>query len=178
MEKFMGWKRIKEYFDIEHIVQVQGEEILIGSPYSSRLLAIKISTGEVFNNSVFKNFGEENYPRLMSASKEKILSLINEKDSFSDSLVVYTYEDDKILKKFCEEYGYPNITHDGCIMYENSFFENKEDAIKKAKKVNEQDIRGHKEFIESLEKDLNKVKERLEKSIEIKKSLEEKYKPS
>lgn len=174
----MGWKRIKEYFDIEHIVQIQGEEVLIGSPFSSRLLAINMKTGEIFENSVFTDFGKRAYPELMNASKEKILSLINEVDNFSNSLIVYTYKDDKILEKFCEEYGYPNITHDGCIMYENSFFENKEDAIKKAKKVNEQDIKGYKEFIESLEKDLNKVKERLEKSIEIKKSLEEKYKPS
>lgn len=121
----MGWKAFKERFGITHIVTVdhQGNVINIGSPYVSNLLSISIETGYVSANSTFSRFGHESYPRLMSATREEILAAIEAQDTFTDHIPVYMYDGDlgEVVEKYCEETGWPNVTHDGYLMYNNEF---------------------------------------------------------
>jgi hypothetical protein len=50
------------------------------------------------------------------------------KDTFGEVFPIYTFMDGRIVKKWCETYGWPNVTTDGAIMYENTFFETYEKA--------------------------------------------------
>lgn len=118
----MGWKTFKAHFGIEHIVQVVGNDVLIGSPYVSDLIKVSTETGELVVNPTFARVLNE-YPALRDASPRDILALLAEPDHFEQNLVVYTFDylTGAILEKQCEALGYPNVTHDGMLMYENRF---------------------------------------------------------
>jgi len=127
----MGWKNIKEHFRISHIVQVMEGKVLIGSAYISEIITIKddgtckwtSSIGPGSNGNLARYFKE------MSADPAKVRELIEAPDAFAKSITVYTYDGGVILEKKCEEPGWPNITHDGLIQYENTFSVDKAKVI-------------------------------------------------
>jgi len=130
----MGWKTLKQHFGITHQVTVEKDCINIGSGYVHDLVVINTKTGRAVENSTFSSFLNEHYPELKNSPEDKILELISAEDVFLNSLPVYTYTNDgEILEKQCEEFGYPNVTHDGLIMYENTFSEDKNKIIERAK---------------------------------------------
>lgn len=129
----MGWKKIKEHYGIEHIVQVDCRRtyedvpcIFIGSPYISDLIVIRTSDGHILkrytrdrhvNKLLF-----ELQPKLDEDEKNgKLKQLIDEQDTFERLLPVYEIQKRKIVKMWCEHYGWPNVTTDGKLMYNNTF---------------------------------------------------------
>ena len=132
----MGWKTFKEKFKIGHTVQITEKGLCIGSIYVHDLVVIDMETGRIKPNRTFDDFLPRNYPDLYNTLDKEILDAINAKDSFERSIPVYTYDGAEILEKFCEEFGWPNITHDGCLMYENTYFTTRKAAIEKAIKEN------------------------------------------
>lgn len=54
-------------------------------------------------------------------------------DVFTSSIPVFTYQDGDILEKQCEFVGCPNATHDGCLMFFNTFSTDKQHVIDQAK---------------------------------------------
>lgn len=150
----MGWKNVKEHYQIGHIVQVADKGICIGSGYVHDLAVIDPATGVITENRTFNGFLREKYPALLEATPAELLNLINAPDSFERSLTVYTYEGGEILEKQCEEYGYPNVTHDGCQIYENTFFQEKSAAIAKAIENAGYAIENANDNIERLEEKL------------------------
>lgn len=128
----MGWKKVKEHYDIKHIVQVDsrrsyGNEpcIFIGSPYISDLIVIRMSDGHIikrYTDGIVNKLLEELQPKLDKDEKNGFLKqLIDEQDTFERLLPVYEIQNRKIVKTWCEDYGYPNVTTDGKLMYENTF---------------------------------------------------------
>jgi hypothetical protein len=150
----MGWKSFKEHFKIEHIVQVKDAGICIGSGYVSELVTVNVATGVVMENSTFSGFLSKHYPALLSASAEEILHLINAEDSFSASVPVYTYDGGKIVEKLCEQPGYPHVTHDGHLMYENTYSTDKDQVVRWAKRNAEAGITSFIRCIERTQKEL------------------------
>lgn len=130
----MGWKAFKEHFNITHIVQVKDAGICIGSGYMSDIATVNLATGAVTEDSTFSGFLSKYYPALLSAGAQEILHVINAEDRFSASVPVYTYDGGKIVEKRCELPGYPNVTHDGCLMYENTHSTDKDEVVRWAKR--------------------------------------------
>jgi len=126
----MGWKALKEKFKIEHIVQVTSKGICIGSPYVHELAVINVEIGNIVVHKTFPEFLERFYPALLLTSKDEIFDLIKVSDSFEDSITVFTYKGSEIIEKRCETLGWPNITHDGCLMYDNMYSTNRDLVIK------------------------------------------------
>lgn len=130
----MNWKSVKLGYDIGHIVHVREGCICIGSPYISEIIRITPDgVPQWVSGNARNNDDLARYMREMEADPARLRVLMATPDSFSASLPVYTYRGGEILEKQCEAYGYPNITHDGCLMYVNMFFSRKADAIRKAK---------------------------------------------
>lgn len=129
----MGWKNIKDHYDIKHIVCVQkmreyGEEpmIMIGSPYITNIIVIRPSDGKILKRYKDGHINEHLrnlQPRLDEDEKNgKLKELIDSPDKFDRLLPVYYYGGHKhIWLKYCEHYGYPNCTTDGMLMYKNTF---------------------------------------------------------
>lgn len=150
----MGWKIFKENFNIKHIVQITDKGLCIGSEYVHDLVVINQTTGELEENKTFSGFLRERYPNILNSSQDEIVKILNLKDSFSQSLKVYTSKNGEILEKECETYGYPNVTHDGLLMYENRFFQDKSKAIRSAVESYEYSINNLNDRIARLEDEI------------------------
>ena len=156
----MGWKSVKEAYDIDHIVQVDDQGLRIGTGYISDLLCVS-KDGAITVNSVVGESSPEitRIRNEMEADPQRLLRLMRAEDRFDESLTVWTYEDGRILELECEEYGWPNVTHDGRLMYENMFFDRKEQAVKAAVRNCESAVSGWKDIVAKSEESL--AKERL-----------------
>lgn len=157
----MGWKALKEKFEIKHIVQVRSEGVLIGSPYVSDLVTINPETGVARESDIARDFIRKHYPSMADANPKDIASIIAEPDTFSTSTPIYTYEDGEIVEKQCEVPEWPNVTHDGRLIYENTFSTDKNTVIAWAKQNAESGIKWQKEAIEEKEKELIERRDRL-----------------
>jgi hypothetical protein len=130
----MGWKNVKEHYRIGHIVQVTEKGICIGSPYIHDLLVIGLD-GAIVKPYTTKGVNEdlERYQKEMDHDMGKLRELVVNHDTFEKSIPVYTYDKGDILEKQCEEPKWPNVTHDGLLMYDNAFSTDKAKVVKWAK---------------------------------------------
>lgn len=118
----MGWKSVKEHYRIEHYVTVDRDKgICIGSPYVHDLIIIGLDG--VIKKRPDRTHNDElcRYLREFDADSELLKKLIAQEDKFEKSLPVWTYFGSRIVEKFCDEYGWPNVTHEGLMMYDNTF---------------------------------------------------------
>ena len=144
---------IKEY-DIKHIVCVQKrnskEAICIGSPYISDIIVIGMD-GTLIKpyktDSFYPNEELVRYMKEFTADPEKLKRIVQSKDTFENLTTVWIYEHHRIVKKQCEEIGYPNTTTDGYLMYNNTSFETKKEALQYARKSTAIEWRYLKEVI-------------------------------
>lgn len=130
----MGWKSVKEHYRIGHSVQVTEQGLCIGSPYIHDIIVIGLD-GKIKK----PDFGGGNedlkrYMREFEADPERLKSLVEAEDKFEKSIRVYTYDySGNIIEKQCEEPGWPNVTHDGQMMYDNTFSTDRKNVVKWAK---------------------------------------------
>lgn len=136
----MGWKNVKERYRIDHRVQVTQEGICIGSAYIYNLIVIGMNGVIIEPYRACEGLGWgvnpdlKRYETEMLADPEALRKAVLEPDTFSRSLPVWTYDGGDIIEKQCEEYGWPNNTHDGLLMYDNTFSEDREKVVKWAVK--------------------------------------------
>lgn len=128
----MGWKSIKDHYRIEHIVQVTETGICIGSQLSHALIVIGLDGAikKRYEGGFAANADLKRYQAEMDADPAKLASLVRQQDRFDASIPVYTFEGDQILEKQCEALGYPNVTHDGELMYENTFSTDRQQVVR------------------------------------------------
>lgn len=129
----MGWKNVKEHYQIDHQVQVTEDGICIGSPYVHNIIVISPEGKIVKEDDRTLNDKLMRYQAEMHADPAKLKELVVTPDNFSASIPVFTYQGAEIIEKSCEVLGWPNVTHDGDMMYENTFFASREDAVEAAK---------------------------------------------
>ena len=154
----MSWKTFKEHFGITHIVQIRDGDLLIGSPYISDLAAISMDTGMIKKRESWLNdFLSKYYPNVSVATQGEIKALLDAEDTFAESIPVYTYEGLKILSKYCEEVGHPNVTHDGVLLYRNTFSINMDDVVEWAKSERKYRLESLRERIADRAKELDEL---------------------
>jgi hypothetical protein len=126
----MGWKRIRDHFRIGHIVHVRDGKVLIGSSYCTDLLTVhpdgRVEEGSLGHGG---NADLTRYWKELRADPALVASLFAAPDEFTRSLTVYGYDGGKIIEKQCEQPGWPNVTHDGELMYDNSYSESRAEVV-------------------------------------------------
>lgn len=152
----MGWKIFKEFFGITHPIDRHGDELRIGSGYIHDLLRVNLTTGVLIPKEGFASFAQENYPQLAAASPEQIQALLEQVDSFDQSVPVYVYEDGQIVVRYCEQPGYPNTTHDGYLM-RNNYSADKAAVIARAKEGTAYSLERISEHIAELQAKLDQA---------------------
>jgi hypothetical protein len=137
----MGFKTIKKHYDIKHIVQVRdkkkygGRCICIGSPYAHDIIVIRISDAKIVKCYAERRYGESEdlvrYDEALDADEKSgiLKQLIDQEDVFENNLPVFTIRKWRVIECLCEEYGWPNTTHEGSVM-NDSFFKTREEAYK------------------------------------------------
>jgi len=157
----MGWKNVKEHYGIGYIVHITPKGLAIGSGYISDILVID------FEGNIIKRYDRSSsedlsrYQAEMEADPNKLRELIQAPDEFTAAIPVYTYEGANILEKFCEELGYPNVTHDGELMYNNQHFAERAQAVERAKANARAGVTTFKQSIATLEEQMTKYRELL-----------------
>lgn len=138
----MGLKSLVLEFGIRYIVQkikcskTDKEYIAIGSILCPEIIIIdegyKVRWGNLGSRD--DKLGEL-YDKLDKAENDGSLKrIIEEKDNVNNVITVYTYKKGKVVKTYCEELGWPNLTVDGWIMFENTYFTDRKDALNECRK--------------------------------------------
>lgn len=135
----MGIKLLKEKYKIEHLVQRTDKGICIGSPYYHDIIVLndegefmKMYKDRKYNDGWNTNEDLKRYQEEMIVDSENgiLKEIIQEPDDYENLNPVFKIDDGKLIETFCENYGYPNLTIEGELMYENTFFKTKEEAVK------------------------------------------------
>ena len=171
----MGWKNLKEGYKILHTVCVRKEGIAVGSAYIPDLIVVGLD-GKLKKND--RECANEDLRRVlaeMQADPGKLMRLVSTPDTFTTDIVVYTFENGQIVEKLCEKLGWPNVTHDGKMMYENSFSTDKSVVIAWAKRNSNARVELHRERLAEMECDLEKRKAILAAAIDERDDIELAY---
>jgi hypothetical protein len=152
----MGWKAIKEHYRIGHSVQVvEGKGICIGSPYVHDLMVIADGVLVKWDDPVRgwgRNADLERYRTEMQADPAKLKELAEQPDTFERAIPVYTYQGADIIECACEKLGWPNVTHDGRMMYENTFSTDRAKVIRWAIRNAEAAIENWTEIVDDRQR--------------------------
>ena len=159
----MGWKNVKEHYNIVHQVQVTIEGICIGSSYIHNIIVIgHDGTIKKRYDSGRSNDNLRRYQMEMDDDPIKLKELVISDDVFPpQSFTVYTYSGSKIIEKQCEEIGWPNVTHDGLIMYENTFSTDRAEVVAWAVRNAECGVKCWQDRLAGLAKDEARIREHL-----------------
>jgi hypothetical protein len=140
----MGYKNVQEHYDIKHIVEVcnksefGGPCICIGSGYIHDIIVIRIKDAKVvkqykngkYNDGWSTNEDLARYNEALKADEQNgvLAKLIETPDTFAENLPVFTIKKGFVIREVCEKYGWPNATHSGNKMYENTYFKTRKEA--------------------------------------------------
>lgn len=159
----MGWKAVKDHYQIGHIVHMRPEGLCIGSGYISDLIVVGPDGTLIKKHDGSSNKDLTRYQAEMLADTAKLRELLEKPDQFSNSVPVYTYDGAEILEKYCEALGYPNVTHDGDLLYENTFSADRDQVVRWAKRSAALGAVHTRRWIEDLEKKLEEARKRLDR---------------
>jgi hypothetical protein len=129
----MGYKLLKEHYRIGHAVCVTDKGICIGSPYIHDLIIVGLDGTIIKADDGRVNEDLKRYMAEMKADPEKLREVVQSPDTFKASIPVYTYDGGNIMEEKCEKTGWPNVTHTGHMMYENTYSPDRRKAVKWAK---------------------------------------------
>lgn len=165
----MGWKTLKTRYGIDHSVCLTDQGVCIGSPYIHNIIVISLE-GEIVRR--YDSQSNEDLARYQAEFDNDLVALrdaIDAADSFEESLPVFTFDHDSglVVEKQCEKRGWPNCTHDGEMMYENQFFETREEAKEDAINDLRAGIKLYDRRIEETTKELGELNSSLSESKRI-----------
>lgn len=174
----MGWKNLKNHFNLKYIVHVQNDYIHIGNKYINNIISINIHNANIkvnndfWNDRIYINENNEilyhhnidqSFKDIINTDKQILLDIINSEDNFHSSITLYTFDKSNgdIIELTSEHTEFPNVTHNGTLIYDHCFSIDKDLIIKKAKDKIQQRINGTSEFIDELQKDINTQTDKL-----------------
>lgn len=166
----MGWKSFKEHFKIEHTVHIKEDFLLIGSAYVSDLVSISLKTGQITNNNPYvggQGFLQEHYPEILKTNPKDILALLKKEDVFRNKIAIYYGKDGEIIETYCEEIGWPNVTYDGQVMYDNTHFTERSEAVKRELSELQSWMEFYKAEIPKKEKELSNLKTKMKSKLSL-----------
>lgn len=153
----MGHKTLKEKYRIGHAVCVTDKGICVGSPYIHDLIIIGLDGSIIKADDGRGNEDLKRYMAEFRADPDKLREAVQAVDTFAASIPVYTYDGGNIIEKRCEKPGWPNVTHDGDMMYENTYSTDKRKVVKWAKENAKCGIEWQQRRVEEIKADLAKL---------------------
>lgn len=164
-------ENVRTAYNIGHIVSVDDGLIRIGSGYVIDLLNInkdgEVAWGGLGSSSIDTL---RRYYDALTADREKLRALIEAPDTFERSIPVYVFLGNDLVEKQCETPDWPNVTHDGMVMYNNMFSTDRNRVIEWKKEelsstigfLNKQ-VEKKKQELEDLAKEIGSMAETLKK---------------
>jgi hypothetical protein len=153
----VGHKKLKEHYRIGHAVCVTEKGICIGSAYIHDLIIISLDGTIIKADDGRVNEDLKRYMAEFKADPAKLREVVQAQDTFDASIPVYTYNGGNIVEKKCEKPGWPNVTHDGEMMFENTFSTDKSRVVKWAKQNAKSGIECQQRRVEEIKADLARM---------------------
>ncbi len=133
----MQTRKLKRFLnDTKYIISNCGDYLAVGSGYIHNIISVDVKTLDLKTSG---NRGRDDlaydelkqiYDKLRELIDNGAIKEIIEQDDVIESPVsVYTYDNGRIITKYAEKYGWPNVTHDGFLMYENQYFKTPHEAV-------------------------------------------------
>jgi hypothetical protein len=160
----MGWKSVKDHYRIGHIVRVEDKGICIGSGYVHDLIVIS-HVGILAKRDAGGNKDLNRYQQEMDADPAKLAELVAATDVFARSISVYTWKDAEIIEEHCEAPGWPNVTHAGHLMYENTWSTDKAEVVRWAKEDATARVKHLQQRLDELNQDIAEQERRIAVAI-------------
>lgn len=148
--------------------------IAVGSPMCHDLISVSKSTFKITyaldtwrnGRASLEKDGKEELLFIWDKLQELIdnggiQDIMNGQDTIEKPLPVFTAERGKLISTFTDHYGWPNTTINGDLMYDNTYFDNKEAAIQYGIKEVQAYIKMVNERIVEKEKELQEVRDKL-----------------
>jgi hypothetical protein len=149
-----------------YIISENEGYIAVGSPYVHNLISVDKKTMNIkyaldtfgegrksIQNDLLVSIWDKLHDLVESG---EIIDIINGADEIVKPLLVYCIKDDELVESITDEYGWPNVTSDGELMYENTHYKTKGEAIAHGIK----NITSQLEYIdESISEATNRLKE-------------------
>lgn len=164
MVRLMGYKTLKEHYRIGHAVCVTDKGICIGSPYIHDLIVIGLDGTIIKADDGRVNEDLKRYMAEMKADPEKLREVVQAPNTFESSIPVYTYSGGNIIEENCEKPDWPNVTHAGHMMYENTYSTDKRKVVKWAKQNAEAGIELTQRRIKEIKANLAEMESLLDES--------------
>jgi len=170
----MGLKRLIagfEFLQKKNInVNVQDNSIVIGAGYLNCVATIVRLSDGLFSSHDTQYLSQD-FAGKLNRDRKLLTDLIDTPDIFDRELVVWGIEDHEVVAFSCEEYGYPNTTFSGKLMFENMFFENREDAVLNLR----EELDSFIHYQSQRARELRQEAEEIEKSVSIARLASIKY---
>ncbi|MFS2472362.1 hypothetical protein AAH161_12865 [Bacteroides ovatus] len=110
-----------------------------------------------FEKQQAEGVSQEDTLKAVEKLGQDVRALIDEPDTFARNLPVFTTENWAVKAEQCEEYGWPNTTHTGRIMYENTYFRTRAEAYADLLKDTKNGIK-HRWIASSVQDALRKLR--------------------
>jgi hypothetical protein len=166
----------------DYTIQQDREKICIGGAYCNDLISVNMETLKIKTASHTDGgrAGLRNDELVMIWDKlteliknGEIKDIIEGKDEIENPLTVYTVQNGELKECITDEYGWPNVTDDGFLMYENQYFRTKEAAIQRGIDNLECQIISSKGLIDEYADKLKKYKDLIKESEKRMRELKE-----
>jgi len=151
--------------DTDYILNNQNDYIAVGSSLCHNLISVDKKTLKIKYALDTFNEGKKSikHPELEFiwdklhelVDSGDIHNIINGNDEIDNPIPIYTIEGGELIETWTDEYGWPNTTIDGTIMYENTHFKTKIEAI-------DEGIRDYKSRYQYKQEYLKELKEKLQ----------------
>lgn len=171
----MGWKSVRDHYDIKHIVKTVRGEIHVGSPYIGDIMVISAEGVLTKRSSSASNSEIDRYQREMAADPETLKRLTLAEDVHETAIPVYTWHGADVVLKHCDKLEWPNVTHDGEIMYENRFSQDRDVIIGWAKYDARSAEKAYRKNLEEAEAEVARRRRLLDEAVEVGRLLEERH---
>lgn len=155
----MGWKAVKDHYHISHIVYMAGANLLVGTECVPEMIEVAPDGSLVQEwKSHFKTGEIDRIQTAIKADPAKFRELLDQADVFETCIPVFSFQNGGVVEQMCEEFGYPNVTHDGQLMMLNTHFLDEDEAARQGKKSLEANQLTFAEMIVDLEDRLQDIR--------------------
>lgn len=159
----MGWKNVKQHYRIGHLVHLTTAGLCIGSQFIPEAIIVG-AHGEILKRYDRADAELARYQAEIDADAATFVRLMSEPDCFDRSVPVYSFRGSQIIEKQCEDLGWPHVTHDGELMYENGSFPTRDDAIRAAKADARSGITGWSSALERARQEVARVEQEINRA--------------
>lgn len=162
----MGWKSVRDHYRIDHIVHMDDGDLMVGAGYLPRMIKVT-PDGRVHIAYDMRRGDLGRIAAEMKEDPETLLALMAATDTFETSIPVYTWSGADILLRHCEKVEWPNVTHDGDIMYNNRYSEDRDEVVQWARESAQACVEGYARMVDEARAQLEDRERDLARAQEI-----------